>query len=213
MDVQPIRILIADDHTLFREGLRLLLTSESDIEVVAEVGTGIDAVTQALLLKPALVLMDIKMPGGNGIEAVRAILQRNPAINILMLTMFDDERSVFAAIRAGARGYVLKGADKAEILRAIRAVASGEALFGPDIADQLIAFFTSGGSPRAFPELTDREVDVLQLIAAGCNNQDIALRLSLSPGTVRNYISSIFDKLRVADRSQAIVKAREAGFG
>ena len=209
--MEPIRILIADDHPLFRGGLRALLASVPDTEVVGEVATGEDAIAEAAALQPDLILMDIQMPGVNGIEATRRILQASPHIGVIVLTMFEDNDSVFAAMRAGARGYILKGADQAEILRAIQAVASGEALFSPAIAKRLMNFFAvfkpSTSSP-AFPELTDREREILNLIAQGHNNGEIAERLVLSAKTVRNHISNIFSKLQVADRAQAIVRAR-----
>ncbi|MBA2468921.1 MAG: response regulator transcription factor [Chloroflexia bacterium] len=211
----PIRILIADDHTLFRDGLRALLGSIAGTLVVGEAATGEDAIAQVTALAPDVVLMDIQMPGMNGIEATWRIRQANPAIGIVVLTMFEDDDSVFAAMRAGARGYILKGADQAEMLRAIRAVANGEALFGPAIADRLLAFFSAKPStpPPPFPDLTNREREILNLIAAGHGNADIAGRLFLSPKTIRNHVSSIFSKLQVADRAQAIVRAREAGLG
>lgn len=214
-DSPPIRILIADDHTLFRDGLRALLDSVPDTEVVGEASTGSHVVSQAATLTPDIVLMDIQMPDMNGIEATGLIVQANPGTGIVVLTMFEDDDSVFAAMRAGARGYVLKGAGQAEVLRAIRAVASGEALFGPAIANRLIAFFSAKPStpPVPFPDLTHREREILDLIAAGHGNADIADRLFLSPKTIRNYVSSIFSKLQVADRAQAIVRAREAGLG
>jgi len=182
---------------------------------VGEAATGEDAIAQVTALAPDVVLMDIQMPGMNGIEATWRIRQVNPAIGIVVLTMFEDDDSVFAAMRAGARGYILKGADQAEMMRAIRAVASGEALFGPAIADRLLAFFAAKPStpPAPFPELTNREREILNLIAAGHGNADIAGRLFLSPKTIRNHVSSIFSKLQVADRAQAIVRAREAGLG
>lgn len=211
--VAPIRVLIADDHTLFRDGLRALLSSVEDIVVVGEAATGEAAINQTMSLQPDVILMDIQMPDANGIEATRRILQVDPAARIIMLTMFEDDDSVFAAMRAGARGYILKGADQAEVLRAIRAVATGEALFGPTIATRLTSFFSAPAAPKVFPQLTDREREILDLIAQGRNNSEIAARLYLSPKTVRNHISSIFAKLEVADRAQAIVRAREAGLG
>jgi DNA-binding NarL/FixJ family response regulator len=214
--MEPIRVLLADDHTLFRDGMRALFDSIPDTDLVAEAGTGDEAIARAAESQPDVLLMDIQMPGTNGIDATREILRVSPHIGVIMLTMFEDDDSVFAAMRAGARGYILKGADQGEMLRAIRAVASGEALFGPTIAQRLIAFFASPivVAPReAFPDLTDREREVLGLIAQGVNNAEIAERLFLSPKTVRNHISNIFSKLQVADRSEAIVRAREAGFG
>jgi DNA-binding NarL/FixJ family response regulator len=210
------RILIADDQQPFREGLRALFQSVPDIEVIGEATTGAEAVALAETLQPDVVLMDIKMPGMNGIEATSKILSASPHIGVIVVTMFDDDDMVFAALRAGARGYVLKGALKAEILRAIGAVTSGEAIFGPAIARRLIQHFAtlSATLPRqAFPELTTREREVLTLIAQHQTNPEIAERLSLSPKTVRNIASSIFTKLQVIDRAQAIIRAREAGVG
>lgn len=214
--MSPIRILVADDHTLFRSGLRALFGSVSDTEVVGEAATGEEAVTQAAELEPDVVLMDIQMPGINGIEATRRILESSPNTAVVMVTMFKDDDSVFAAMRAGARGYVLKGADQDEILRVIRAVADGEALFGKEIAERLMSFFSTPKKEDpavAFPELTAREREVLDLIARGLGNAEISTRLYVSPKTVRNHISNIFTKLQVADRAQAIIRAREAGLG
>ena len=214
--MEPIRILVADDHTLFREGLRSLLGSVADAEAVGEAATGQEAIDQAMALQPDVVLMDIQMPGINGIEATRRIVGTSPHIGVIVVTMFEDDDSVFAAMRAGARGYVLKGADQEEMLRTIRAVARGEALFGPAIARRLMGYFSAPrpvAEPQLFPELTEREREVLGLIAQGCNNEEIARRLVLSQKTVRNHVSNIFSKLQVADRAQAIVRAREAGMG
>ncbi len=215
-EMESIRALVADDHTLFRRGLAALLDAIDDIELVGEAATGDEAIQRALDLQPDVILMDIQMPGMNGIEATQRILRSSPHIGVIILTMFEDDDSVFAAMRAGARGYVLKGADQHELLRAIRAVGRGEALFGPAIADRLMSFFSMTPAPIAeplFPELTDREREVLSLIAAGHNNAQIADQLYLSPKTVRNHISNIFSKLQVADRAQAIIRAREAGLG
>jgi DNA-binding NarL/FixJ family response regulator len=211
--MEPIRILIADDHPLFRDGLRALLMSLPDAEVVSEAATGEDAIAQAAALQPDLILMDIQMPGVNGIEATRRILQASPHIGVIVLTMFEDNDSVFAAMRAGARGYLLKGADQTEIVRAIQAVSSGEALFSPAIASRMMTFFAAPRPATPFPELTEREREILNFIAQGHNNVEIADRLALSAKTVRNHISNIFSKLQVADRAQAIVRAREAGLG
>lgn len=214
--MEPIRVVVADDHTLFREGLRALLASVPDVEVVGEAATGAEVVALAESLLPDIILMDLQMPGVNGIEATRQILRTSPHIGVIVLTMFDDDDSVFAAMRAGARGYLLKGADQAEVVRALRAASNGEALFSPAIALRLVDYFSNLRSPSegaAFPELTDRERQVLDLIAQGWNNAEIASHLSLSSKTVRNHVSNILSKLQVVDRSHAIVRAREAGLG
>ena len=211
-----IRVLIADDHPVFRYGLRALLQTEATtIEVVGEAATGEEVVTVAAQVNPEVILMDVNMPGLNGIEATRRILSETPHVGILMLTMFDDDESVFAAMRAGARGYLLKGAEGEETLRAILAVNQGEAIFSPSIARRLMAYFTTSRTyPKAaplFPELTEREREVLTLIAQGYTNPAIAERLVLSPKTVRNHVSTIFSKLQVAGRAEAIIRARDAG--
>jgi len=211
-----IRVLIADDHPLFREGMHGLLDSVAETEVVGEATTGAEAIAQAKALQPDVILMDIKMPGINGIAATREIVAASPHISILMVTMLEDDESVFAAMRAGARGYVLKGANQAEILRAIRAVASGEAIFGPGIAKRVLGYFSAARTTvpsRVFPELSERERELLALIARGRSNQEIADQLGLTLKTVRNHVSNIFSKLQVADRAQAVLRAREAGLG
>ena len=211
-----IRILIADDHGVVREGLRAVLGSEPDMEVVGEAATGEEVLVRAAELRPDVILMDIQMPDGNGIEATRRILETNPHVGVVVLTMFEDDDSVFSAMRAGARGYVLKAAEPAEIVKVVRTVAVGEAYFGSEIARRLMDFFSAPkpASPEeAFPELTVREVEILDLIAHGHSNAKIAARLFVSPNTVRNHISHIFGKLQVADRAHAIVRAREAGLG
>jgi DNA-binding NarL/FixJ family response regulator len=214
-----IRVLVADDHPVFRRGMRAILGAEPDTELVGEATDGEEAIAQALELHPDVILMDLNMPKVSGIEATRRIIEASPNTAILMLTMFEDDKSIFAAMRAGAHGYVLKGADGAETLRAIHAAASGEAIFSPTITRRLTEFFAkTGGDPntssaQAFPNLTEREHEILSLIAEGYTNIAIASRLYLSPKTVRNYVSSIFTKLEVSDRSQAIVQAREAGLG
>jgi DNA-binding NarL/FixJ family response regulator len=212
-----VRILVVDDHKLFREGLIALLNGTDETAVVGEAGSGAEAIAQAQALAPDVVLMDIQMPDMNGIKATRHILDDQPDVGVIMLTMLEDDDSLFAAMRAGARGYILKGADKAEVLRTVRAVAEGQALFGPAIASRLTTFFQKGSQLETaiipFPELTDREREVLSLIAQGLSNNDIAVRLHISNKTVSNHISSIFSKLQVADRAQAIVKARESGLG
>ena len=211
-----IRILIADDHPLFRAGLRALLESVADTEVVGEVATGEEAVETALALIPDVVVMDINMPGLNGIDATRRILDESEDVKILVMTMHDEDEAVFAAIRAGARGYQLKGAAQDETLRAIRSVANGEAIFGPGIADRLQHFLATppATDPNlAFPQLTERELEILQLLAQHKTNAAIATQLFLSQKTVRNYVSAIFAKLQVADRAEAGLVARTAGLG
>jgi DNA-binding NarL/FixJ family response regulator len=213
---EPIRILVADDHTLFRDGLRALFDSLPHAELVGEAATGAEAISQAEQLQPDVVLMDIQMPGINGIEATRRIVRTSPHIGIVIVTMFEDDDSLFAAMRAGARGYVLKGADQDEMIRTIQAVAQGEALFGPAVATRLMHFFAQpkpSTPDQLFPELTEREREVLEHIAQGVNNQGIARRLTISVKTVRNHVSNIFSKLHVADRAEAIIRAREAGMG
>jgi DNA-binding NarL/FixJ family response regulator len=210
-----IRVLIADDHPVFRFGLRALLGAEPEFDVVAEATAGDEAVELAATLRPDIVLMDIHMPGLNGIEATRRIVQASPEIGVLVITMVDDD-SLFAAMQAGARGYLVKGAGGEETLRAIRAVAGGEAIFSPVVARRLIGYF--GNPPAAparepFPELTAREREILELIAGGYTNTAIAERLSLSTKTVRNYISDLFSRLQVASRAEAIIRARDAGLG
>lgn len=214
MDI--IRIIIADDHTLFRDGLQALFRSIPDVEVIGEADTGEAAIEKSASLQPDVILMDIQMPDMNGIEATRNIVRASPHIGIIIVTMFEDDDSVFAAMRAGARGYILKGADQVEMLRAIRAVGNGEALFGPAIATRLMKYFSAPRpeeAPQVFPELTDRERQVLELIAQGLNNKKIARQLTISEKTVRNHVSNIFNKLQVADRAQAIIRARKAGMG
>jgi DNA-binding NarL/FixJ family response regulator len=216
----PIKVLIADDHIFYREGVRAFLSNSPEIDVVGEAGNGDEAITRATELQPNVILMDLKMPGTNGIEATRQVHEINPEIGVLVLTMFDDDDSVFAAMRAGARGYLLKDADKDDVVRAIVAVERGEAIFSPAIARRLIQYFSAPssstikkGQSDEFAELTERELEILDLIAQGHNNLVIANLLSLSIKTVQNYVSSILTKLQVADRSQAIVRAREAGLG
>ena len=214
--MEPIRVLIAEDNARFRDGLRALLSSVDAFEVAGEVATGDEAVSRARALQPDVVLMDLRMPELDGIEATRRIVQDSPHIAVLALTMLEDDDSVFAAMRAGARGYLLKGALKAEILRAIQGVASGEAIFGPAVARRLMQYFATARPPglaQTFPELTEREGEILVLIAQGRTNPEIAERLCLNLKTVRNHVSNIFSKLQVADRAQAVVRAREAGLG
>lgn len=214
MSSEPLRILIADDHLLFRDGLRALLKAAPDAELVGEATTGEEAIALAAELQPDVVLMDIQMPGGNGIDATRRILHDSPHVRVLMITMYEDDSSVFTAMRAGARGYLLKGAKYDEVLRAVRAVGAGEAIFSPAIATRLIDYFANirpAAAPQVFPELSVREREILTLIARGDRNVEIAERLYLSPKTVSNHVTNILDKLQVADRAHAIIRAREAG--
>jgi DNA-binding NarL/FixJ family response regulator len=209
-----IRVLIADDHPLFRDGLAALLRAGPDTELAGVAASGPEAVALAAAERPDVVVMDLRMPGLNGIEATRRVVEGNPRVAVLVLTMLDDDESVFAALRAGARGYLLKGADHAEIRRAVQAAAAGEAIFGAGLAARVLAFFARDASTSAvFPELTDRERQVLELVAQGQSNAAIAARLRLSEKTIRNNVSNILAKLRVADRAQAIVRARDAGLG
>jgi DNA-binding NarL/FixJ family response regulator len=209
------RILIADDHPAFRRGLELMITDVEDLEVVGLAATGLSAVELSSELAPDVVLMDLRMPDLDGIEATRRITRASPETAVVVLTMFEDDDSVFAAMRAGACGYLLKGADQDEIVRAVRAAAAGEAIFGPEVAARVIHHFArgAGSTAAAFPSLTEREREVLELVAAGKGNATIAHELMINLKTVRNHVSNIFTKLQVSDRSAAIVKAREAGLG
>lgn len=210
---EPLTILIVDDHPLFRKGLRALLATLPQVQVVGEAASGSEAVQLVQHLQPRLVLMDLHMPQGDGLSATRQIAATFPHIHILVVTMFEDDDSVFAAMRAGARGYVLKDMDDDEMARAIRAVGHGEAIFSPAIAARMMTFFASrpAHTPELFPDLTESERSVLRLMARGLANDAIAAQLAFSPKTVRNYISNIFGKLQVADRAQAIVRAHDAG--
>ncbi|MEP6462720.1 MAG: response regulator transcription factor [Frankiaceae bacterium] len=212
---RPIRVLIADDHPVFRSGLRTLVEESAVLEFAGEAADGAEAVAGCAEHGPDVVLMDIRMPAMSGIDSTRHILDRNPTIGILMLTMLEDDTLVFAAMRAGARGYVLKGAAPDDIIRAITAVAAGEVILGAAIAARMGDYFQSARrqSPQPFPALTAREHDILNLIAAGQSNGAIAERLALSEKTIRNNVSIILTKLQVVDRPSAIVRAREAGLG
>jgi DNA-binding NarL/FixJ family response regulator len=214
MEDNTIQLLIADDSPAARTGLKALLRAVTDIELVGEATDGEEAMHLAERLQPDVILMDLQMPDVNGIEATRQIVQTSPHISVLVLTMYDDDDSVFAAMQAGAQGYLLKGTSKSEMLRAIRDVAGGAAIFSPAIARRMMNYFQQireQPAAHAFPELTRREQEVLQLMAQQHSNQEIAEALSLSPKTVRNYTSNIFAKLQVADRAGAILKARDAG--
>ena len=218
--MKKIRVLIADDHALFREGLRALLNAMPDIEVVGEAADGEAAMALVKNIQPDVVLMDISMPRVNGIEAMRFLLNTYPDLGIIMVTMLEDDASVFAAMKAGARGYILKGAHHEDVLQAVRTVAGGQAVFGPAVAARMMAFFQNFSiAPQpstptdTFPELTSREREILQLMSQGASNKDIAEKLFISGKTVSNHITSIFSKLQVADRAQAILRARDAGLG
>jgi len=211
---EPIKVLIADDHPLFRDGLTALLTDAPDTELAGAAATGTEAVDLARETQPDVVVMDLHMPGLNGIEATRRIVADSPHITVLVLTMFDDDDSIFSALRAGARGYLLKGADQEQIRAAIKAAANGEIIFGTHLAARMLTYFTTNTAPPpVFPQLTDREREVLDLVAQGRANTAIAAKLGLSHKTVRNHVSNILTKLQVADRAQAIVQARDAGMG
>lgn len=214
--VAGLRVVVVDDHPVFRTGLRTLL-EDLGVRVVAEEADGAGGVEAVLEHVPDVVLMDLQMPGVSGVEATRRLTERLPDVRILVLTMVDEDQAVFAAVQAGAMGYLLKGAGQAEIARALAAVASGHAVYGPEVARRMRSFFASGtgATPSAvpFPTLSDREREVLTLIAEGESNRDIARRLFLSDKTVRNYVSSIFTKLDVETRAAAIVRSREAGLG
>ncbi len=214
-----IKVLIADDHLFYREGIRTLLSTAEEVEIIGEASNGLDVITRTSELQPDIILMDLKMPGLNGIDATRQIIQKQPKVGILVITMFDDDESVFAVMRAGARGYILKDADQEELVRAITAVYRGEAIFSPTIAQRMMNYFSNvarEGKSRvnqAFPELTEREIEILEWIAQGYSNPAIANKLSLSVKTVQNYVSNILSKLQVVDRTEAIIRAREKGLG
>jgi len=211
---ERIRVLIVDDHPTFRRGLRSVLEA-ADFDVVGEAETGHEAIELATTAAPDVVLMDLHLPDINGAEATKRLLRNNPSVRVCVLTMFDDDESVFASMRAGALGYLLKGSGTENIARAVHTVANGDALYSETIARRLQAFFSNAAElhPVPFPELTPREREVLEFIAQGRTNPDISRTLGLSEKTIRNLVSSVFSKLHVAERSHAIVRAREAGLG
>ncbi len=214
--MSSLTILIADDHPLFRKGMRALLESFPDSECVGEAKNGREAIELATKLQPDVVLMDLQMPNGGGLAATRELNNRCPHIRILVVTLFEDDDSVFAALRAGARGYILKDTDEDEMMRALRAVSEGEAIFSPAIATRLIDYFATTRTQipqEVFPELTEREREILTHIARGETNAAIADSLTISLKTVRNHVSNIYSKLHVADRAQAVIRARKAGLG
>jgi DNA-binding NarL/FixJ family response regulator len=211
---EEIRILIVDDHPLFRKGLRVMLESQSKMKVIGEAASGTESVDLVQATIPDVVLMDLQMPGGGGIESTRQIRDSMPSVKVLVLTLFEDNESVFMSLRAGASGYILKDADEEEVFRAILAVANGEAIFSPSIASRVLAFFSNkhiSTAKELFPMLTDREREILHLLAKGKSNSAIAKELFLSVKTVSNYVSNIFSKLQVADRTEAVQRAKEAG--
>jgi DNA-binding NarL/FixJ family response regulator len=210
---EAIRVLVADDHPMFRDGIRVVLSADPDLDLVGEAADGLVAVAMAAELQPDVVIMDLNLPGCNGIEATRRVVATSPHIGVLVLTMFDDEDSVFTAMRAGARGFLLKGAGHDELVRAIRTVADGGVIIGPRVAERMQRFFEAPPVTPAFPELTAREHEVLALVAQGRSNSEIAAALHISGKTVRNHVSNVFTKLQVADRAQAIVRARSTGLG
>jgi DNA-binding NarL/FixJ family response regulator len=210
------RVLLVDDHPLFRDGVRAALASADDLEVVGEAEDVAGAVALAAELAPDVVLMDLGLPDGSGIDATRAILAATPSVRVLVMTMTSDDEAVVAAMRAGARGFVVKGSGRADLLRSVRSVADGQAVFGPDVADRLTAYFSSLASlpgRDAFPQLTEREREVLELMARGFDNRRIARELFLSDKTVRNHVSNVMSKLDAEDRAEAVLRARNAGLG
>ncbi len=216
-EMQAIRVVLADDHPVVRSGLRTLIGTIDGLEVVGEATDGESAVREVQILQPDVVLMDVRMPGIDGVEATRRIRASAPGTAVLILTMYDDDATVFTAMQAGARGYLLKGAEQEEIVGAIRAVVAGQAIFGPGVAARVLGYFASASArapvPEPFPQLSEREREILALLAEGRRTSDIAERLFLSPKTVSNHLTSIFAKLEVADRAAAIVAARDGGLG
>jgi DNA-binding NarL/FixJ family response regulator len=211
-----IRVLVADDHPTFRKGLGALLASLPEVELIGEAVDGEAAVALAGELAPDVVVMDLDMPGMGGVEATRLIVAARPSMAVLVLTMLDEDEFLFAAMRAGARGYVVKGADTDDVLRALESVARGDAVFGPAVAGRVLSYLTrplSARDPMLFPELSEREREVLELMARGLSNGEIARKLFVSPKTVRNHASNVFTKLQVSDRSDAVMRARRAGLG
>lgn len=211
-----VRVVVVDDHPLYREGLVTAVSTMPGMQVVGEAANGEEAVDLAAALSPDVIVMDLHMPVMNGVDATRLVTEHHPGVAVLVLTMLEGDDSVFAAVRAGAKGYLLKGADRAEIARALEAVAHGEVVFSSAIAARVMAYFASGGAARGavpFPELTDREREVLDLVARGLTNAEIARRLVVSDKTVRNHVSNVFAKLHVAGRAEAVARARDAGLG
>jgi DNA-binding NarL/FixJ family response regulator len=214
--VSPVRVVLADDHPMVRYGITAVLADAPEVEVVGEASDGATLLAAVAEHRPDVVVTDLDMPGMTGAEATRELRQQHPDLAVLVLTLHDDDESLFAALRAGARGYLLKGADRAELVRAILSVAAGEAVYGPAVATRIVQFFTGAReefAAQVFPELTDRERDVLSLLAQGSRNSEIATALGLSDKTVRNHVSNVLLKLQVPDRTAAALKARESGLG
>ena len=212
--MNPVRVVLADDHPMVRYGIAAVLSDADEVELVAEAESGAELLHAVATHDPDVVVTDLDMPGMTGIEAITRLRETRPDLPVLVLTMHAEDESLFAALRAGARGYLLKGADRAELVRAILSVASGEAVYGAAVASKIVAFFTGAQKDYAaqvFPELTDRERDVLALLAEGRRNSEIAVALHLSDKTVRNHVSAVLLKLQVPDRTAAAIKAREAG--
>lgn len=209
----PVRVVLADDHPMVRYGIVAVLEDAAEVEVVAEASDGAALLREVALHQPDVVVTDLDMPGTTGIEAIRTLRDRWPTVGVLVLTLHAEDESLFAALRAGARGYLLKGADRAELVRGILSVAAGEAVYGPEVASRIVASFVGGRQEAPFPELTDREREVLDLLAGGRRNSEIAATLGLSDKTVRNHVSQVLLKLQVPDRTAAALKARESGLG
>lgn len=212
----PVRVVIADDHPMFRDGLAAALLAVPEVEVVGAAADGEQLITLVDRTEPDVVLTDLGMPGLGGADATREILRRRPGTRVIVLTMHDDDEAIFSALRAGARGYLLKGADREEIVRSVLGVAGGGSVFGGEVGQRIVTFFTNAQSlysASVFPELTARENEILELMAKGMGNHEIAAQLFLSEKTIRNNVGSVLTKLQVRDRASAIVKAREAGLG
>ncbi|MFD7711217.1 response regulator [Streptomyces sp. NPDC059786] len=215
-DAPAVRVVVADDHPMYRYGLVAALGTGGEVEVVGEAASGDELLAVADRTSPDVVLTDLTMPGLDGAGATRALLARHPGLGVLVVTMHEDDQALFAALRAGARGYLLKDADREEIVRAILALAGGDAVYGGAVARRIVDFFTGAHrdyAARVFPELTEREREVLDLVALGCGNHQIARRLTLAEKTVRNHVSAILYKLQVSDRAAAVARARDAGLG
>lgn len=212
---EPVRVLIADDHPIFRDGLATLLGTQPGVAVVATAGDGAEAVALAAEHHPDVVVMDVQMPGMNGIDATRRLTETQPDVRVLVFTMGEEDGTVLAAMRAGARGYLVKGASQDEVARAISTVHAGGLVFGASLALRIADLLSGTSTPdrSAFPQLTERELEILDLIAAGKNNPQIASTLYLAPKTVRNNVSNILAKLQATDRAEAIIRARDAGLG